>query len=328
MLSASGSDTRAFVLIDDGVVGRFGAALAWAVRAGASSLDVLVDGPPPAAGLIARRAGAFSLPCTVWAVDGRSVAAASPAPVVGPSSEPPPPDLVSLLQSHGLEVVWEHGVLRGEVLGLEVARTVGGSLEVGVGRHDRMARFEMRPSESLSSALAETSSAVRSRRRPGALAHPANRLARSRWLRAVVVSSPGAVGLAGDVLAVPPPLPWFDLPEAGPAPCVGESASSGSPGVAGCSVGVDLDLVPTAADCRLMYGSDGGGGGGGGGVGVGGGGGGVGVGGGGGGVASEVWLIVPAGDDIPIQHELASLLDPPARVVTVARGWEAALATA
>ncbi len=44
----------------------------------------------------------------------------------------------------GVEVVVEHGVIRGEVRGLEVAR-VGGRrrrrrpLEVGVGRHDREA---------------------------------------------------------------------------------------------------------------------------------------------------------------------------------------------
>ena len=313
-------DARAFVLIDDGVVGRFGGALAWAVRAGASSLDLLVDGSSGvaasglaasgvaasglvASGAVARRASAFNLAVSVWVVDGRSVVPATPAPVLHDSAEAPA-DLVELLAGHGLEVVWEHGVLRGEVLGLEVARTVGDRLEVGVGRHDRMARFEMRPSESLSSALSEAASAVRSLRRPDAPLHPANRLARSRWLRSVVVASPGAIGLSDSIGVVPvaPPLPWFDLPEAGAAPCVGASASTGSPVVAVCSVGVDLDLLPTAADCRLLYGGSGG------------------VGGAGG--TAELWLIVPAGDDVPIQHELAALLDPPARIVTVPRGWE------
>jgi hypothetical protein len=302
------SDGRAFVLVDDGVVGRFGAGLAWAVRAGASSLDVLVDGSDGsgglAAGVVARRAAGFSLDVAVWAVDGRSLTAAAPAGVVEVSAEGPPEDLVALLESHGLEVVWEHGVLRGEVLGLEVARTVAGSLEVGVGRHDRMARFEMRPSEPLSSALAEAASAVRSLRRPGAPVHPANRLARSRWLRSLVVSTPGAIGLASGslgVVPVAPPLPWFDLPEAGAAPCVGVSASSGAPVVAVCSVGVDVDLVPTAADCRLAYGDGGAGG-------------------------AELWLVVPAGDDLPITHELAGLLSPAARVVTVPSDWPSALA--
>ena len=298
------------MLIDDGVVGRFGAALAWAVRSGAVSLDVLVDGSDVlAAGAVARRAGYFGLPARVWvrvwSVDGRSLAAASPAPLVDASAEaPPPPELVALLESHGLEAVWEHGVLRGEVLGLEVARTVGGSLEVGVGRHDRMARFEMRPSEPLSSALTEAASAVISLRRADAPIHPANRLARSRWLRSLVMAAPSSVGLSASVgvSVVAPPLPWFDLPEAGAAPCVGVSASSGAPVVAVCSVGVDLDLVPTAADCRALYG--------------------------GGGEDCELWLIMPAGDDVAIQHEMAALLDPPARVVTVQRGWESALSEA
>ena len=311
---------RSFVLIDDGLVGRFGAALAWAVRSGASSLDVLVDGPPPAAGAVARRAAAFSLPCVAWSVAGRSVTAAVPVPILDDSPEADAPaDLVSLLAGHGLEVVWEHGVLRGEVLGLEVARTVGSELEVGVGRHDRMARFEMRPSESLSSALAEASRAVRALRVAGAPSHPANRLARSRWLRSLVVSSPSSVGLVGavgsrgaveavcavgatgsvsGVRPVAPPLPWFDLPEAGAAPCVGESASSGAAVVAVCSVGVDLDLVPTAADCRLMYGGEG----------------------------AELWLVIPEGDDLPILRDLAARLVPAAHVVTVPRGWESLLA--
>lgn len=283
---------QAWVLIDDGVVARFGAALAWASRAGVESLDVLVDGSPSAPGVIARRAACFASAPTVWAVSGTALVPAVPAPPLPDSEDPPPEDLVSLLASHELEVVWEHGVLRGEVLGLEVARTVGSRLEVGVGRHDRSARFEMRPSETLDSALDEAAAAVRALRRPGAPSHPANRLARGRWLRSVLLSSPETYGFSS-LEAVAPPLPWFDLPEAGVAPCVGVS-SSGAPVVVVCSVGVDLDLVPTAADCRLLYGSD----------------------------AAELWLVLPAGDDVPVTRALAERLVPAAQVLTVARGWE------
>ena len=284
---------RAWVLIDDGVVARFGAALAWASRLGAACLDVLVDGSPSAPGIIARRAACFSSAPRVWAVSGTSLDPAVPAPSVPDALDAPPSELVSLLAAHDLEVVWEHGVLRGEVLGLEVARTVGDRLEVGVGRHDRSARFEMRPSESVTAALSEAAAAVRAQRRRDALSHPANTLARGRWLRSVLVSSPGRVGLAS-LRPVAPPLPWFDLPEAGPAPAVGVSSSTGGPVVVVCSVGVDLDLVPTAADCRLLYGSG----------------------------DAELWLVLPEGDDLPITRSLAGRLDPPARVVTVPRGWE------
>lgn len=287
----------AWVLIDDGVVGRFGAALAWAQRQSATSLDVIVDGSPSAPGIVARRAACFSAPPTVWSVAGTSLVAATAAPPLPDPDEEPPSSLTSLLDAHGLEVIWEHGVLRGEVLGLEVARTVGSSLQVGVGRHDRSARVEMRPGESVSSALTEAASAVRALRRPGAPRHPANTLARSRWLRAMLVRSPATYGFE-HLEAVAPPLPWFDLPEAGAAPCLGVSAETGAPVVVVCSVGVDLDLVPTAADCRLLYADR------------------VGP-------HAELWLVVPDGDDLPVTRSLAGLLSSPARVMTVRRGWEA-----
>jgi hypothetical protein len=279
------------------VVARFGAALAWAMRrsteVGLSALNVIVDGSPSASGIVARRAAAFSLPISVWGVSGRTLVAAAAAEPLSPSADgDPPADLVSLLSGHGLEVVWEHGVLRGEVLGLEVARTVGDRLEVGVGRHDRNARYEMRPAESLDTALDEAASAVRALRRAGAATHPANTLARSRWLRSVIVSSPGPYGFSS-LTPVAPPLPWFDLPEAGAAPCVGRS-SSGAPAVVVCSVGVDLDLVPTAADSHLQHGSPG----------------------------SELFLVIPEGDDLPVTRSLAGALAPPARVVTVPRDWD------
>ena len=298
--------SRAWVLIDDGVVARFGAALAWADRQGVATLDVIVDGSPSAPGIIARRAGAFGAAPSVWAVDGTSlvaVAAAEPVPpepgTAQPGSAGPGADgadLAALLAEHGLEVVHEHGVLRGEVLGLEVARTVGGRLEVGVGRHDRSARAEMRPGEDIGAALDDAARAVRALRRPGAPSHPANTLARSRWLRAAMSRDPQRYGLAS-LEPVAPPLPWFDLPEAGPAPAVG-ATETGEPVIVVCSVGVDLDLVPTAADCRLLYGGDH--------------------------AEAALWLIVPEGDDLPVTRSLAARLAPPATVRTVPRDWAAA----
>ncbi|HWE54490.1 MAG TPA: hypothetical protein VG435_03215 [Acidimicrobiales bacterium] len=280
--------TEAWVLIDDGEVSRFGPALAWAVRHGATALSVLVSGSDIGAGVIARRASAFSYPINVYTVSGRTQAPATPSAPLDPGSGEPPADLVELLSTAGLEVVWEHGVLRGEVLGLEVARTVGDHLEVGVGRHDRMAWVEFQTP--VPAALESAVAAVRDLRRPGAPAHPANRLARSRWLRSVVASAPLAYGFES-LVPVAPPLPWFDLPDAGPAPAIGAD-SDGRPVVVVCSVGIDLDLLPTAADCRLLYGP-----------------------------ASELVLLLPAGDDLPITRTLAELLERPPRVQTVDRKW-------
>lgn len=287
------ASSQAWVLIDDGVVARFGAALAWADRQRAVSLAVLVDGSPSAPGIVARRAGSFRPAPTVWAVEGTALVPVAAAEAVPDGAVPADTDLADLLAAHGLEVVHEHGVLRGEVLGLEVARTVGGRLEVGVGRHDRYARAEMRPGEDIAAALREAAGAVRDLRRPDAPPHPANTLARSRWLRAVLCRDPDRFGFAA-LEPVAPPLPWFDLPEAGSAPAVGRTVS-GEPAVVVCSVGVDLDLGPTAADCRLLYGGEG----------------------------CELWLVLPVGDDLPVTRSLAGRLDPPARVLTVPRDWAA-----
>jgi hypothetical protein len=314
---------RAWVLIDDGVVSRFGSALAWGWRQAVEELHVLVEasvpgGSPAASGVIARRAGAMANPPAVWDVRGRDLVAASPAEVVAPDdvspdravpgapreAVPPAPDdaerssrrrleaYCDLLRAHGAEPVFEHGVLRGEVLGLEVARVVGGQLEVGVGRHDRRARAEMHPDQDIGEALDEAVGAVRARRRPGEPSHPANTLARGRWLRSILCHSPELVG-ARDLVPVAPPLPWFDMPEAGAAPAVGTSSAGAGPLVVVCSVGVDMDLVPTAADSRLIHRPD-----------------------------AELAIVVPEGDDVPVTRALAGMLADQAEVRPVPRGWE------
>jgi hypothetical protein len=280
----------------------FGAALAWSTRHHVQALDVLVDdtsgeapGAPFAAGVIARRAGQMAHPPGIWEVRGRELVAAAPAPTAAPEErlrECSEAELAELMSAYGVEPVLEHGVLRGEYLGLEVARVVSGKLEVGVGRHDRAGRAYMRPEQSAGDALDEVVAAVKARRRPAAAAHPANTLARGRWLRSVVCSRPDIVGAAG-LGPVSPPVPWFDLPEAGPAPCLGRSASDGAPLLAVCSVGVDVDLVPTAADARLAHCP-----------------------------GAELLLVVPAGDDVPILGEMAALLARPATIRTVPKDWQ------
>jgi hypothetical protein len=221
--------------------------------------------------------------------------AAAPAPTEHPERSPQVlyhEELQELLRAHGAEPLLEHGVLRGEYLGLEVARVVSGRLEVGVGRHDRASRTYMRPGESAADALDEVLAAVKAHRRAGATPHPANTLARGRWLRSVVCSRPEIVG-ASSLGPVSPPIPWFDLPEAGPAPCLGRSASGGDPLIAVCSVGIDVDLVPTAADARLEHCP-----------------------------GAELVLVVPEGDDVPLLGEMAALLTRPATIRTVTKDWQ------
>ena len=119
-----------------------------------------------ASGDVARRAAEFAVPPSVWDAGGRAVRPASPIPVPPEAAVPAAAlALLDVLSAAGAEPVAEHGVLAGEVLGLEVARVaVKGPeawLEVGVGKHDREAQRlvhgDRSPLESLAAAVSEES---------------------------------------------------------------------------------------------------------------------------------------------------------------------------
>jgi len=247
-------DGEAWVLADERPARALGPALAWARQQGVDRVAVLVD-DAEAAGILARRATYFIDPPQVFLVDGRTLAPAIPTPLPPP---PPPPiadaavALVPLIEAAGAVPVIEHGVLAGEVAGLEVCRVVvdpntgQARLEVGVGAHDREAfqlvHGDVPPVEALASVVA----AVAEHRRPGAPPHPLNRLGAERLLRSRLIDDPGVVG-ALVLGAAPPPVPRLNLKD--PVPCVATGVDdSGAPIVVVCSVGIDLDVVPFAAD--------------------------------------------------------------------------------
>jgi hypothetical protein len=297
---------RAWVLDDTGTVAALGAALAWARRRDIVELHVLVDeasGSGTAAAVMARRASQWSGRPRIWTVSGRTLQPARVAPVPAPS-EPSAqaramtPDLVR----HGADVVVEHGVIMGEVRGLEVARVVseqeGERLAVGVGRQDQEAREQLHPEETTDDALARVIGVVRSHRVVGRPRHPANTLARERWMRAALLADPGLVG-ASELRIVSPPLPREGLLRPGVAPAIGRSRQGESLMVV-CSTGANLDLVPAAADARhLAVGS---------------------------GPSSatppRLLLVLPEGDDHQLIRDLAGDLGDPADVMVIAPGWE------
>lgn len=317
---------RVFVLIDDGAVTGFGAGLAWAqaalskrdsgdrgrdggagAGAGWNELHVLVERSPGglaadaglvAAGVVARRAAQFLDNITTWVVDGRSVTPAEPTPPDVEGSIPAwAGPLVDILLDHGVEPVAEHGILKGEVAGLEVARAVndgfGPRLAVGVGRRDQETRAQLRPGEPVDVALEDVVRVVRQWRRPGVRSHPANLLARPRWLRANLAAEPGLVG-AATLHSVADPAPVVpglarSLQAPRPAGLAGER-DGGEPLVVVCSTGIDVDLVPAAADYRLADGRD-----------------------------AALVLVVPEGDDHPLTRRLAGRLRRPAELRAVSR---------
>ena len=309
--SVSGAD--GWVLADGDAARMLGPALAWADRQGVSRLHLLADADHGVAGVLARQADLFADAPTVWAIDGTVLTPAEAAPPPGRLPAPAPSELVDLLIDAGLEIVVEGGMVRGEVNGLEVARIVHGTttagepideprLEVGVGKADRELTAMVHSGLPAVDQLARVTEIVRGHRAPGAPRHPLNQLVPDRWLRAVLCRDPGLVGLV-TLRPAEGARPRPNLAERDVALAVGED-SAGDPVVVACSVGIALDLVPTAADGRLAIDANGG--------------------------AhadtppSHLFLAVPERDDHPGTRRLAARLRAPATVVPVPGDWRAA----
>jgi len=248
----------AWVFLDRRPSERLGAALAWALRSGASTMHLIAE---DGVGALERRAAEFDIPITVWQPDGRSLERAEPT-LLAPSAPAPDhhEDLRQLIVEGGAEPIVEHGVLTGEVRGLEVCRVVDGAtgatrLEVGVGEHDREAFQMLHGDVPTVESLARVVETVRQHRTPTAPPHPLKSLGAERLIRWQIEQQPELVG-ATVAAPAPPPLPRANLKD--PVPCVAAGIGTGGERVViVCSSGVDLDLIPYAADARLALGGPG-----------------------------------------------------------------------
>ncbi|HEX3426500.1 MAG TPA: hypothetical protein VHT30_10250 [Acidimicrobiales bacterium] len=285
----------AYVLVDGAEERSLGGVLAWALRFGAGDIHLLADASDQVAAILARRAQAFALPITVWAVDPPRLREVAPG---GYFPMPPVPAeamaLADVLRAAGADPVVEFGVLSGEVLGLEVARVVDGQLEVGVGVQDRASHRDLEPDRPIAETLAEVVAVVRRFRRPDAPAHLANSLSGERWLRQGLVARPDLVGAAW-LAPMPPAVARRDLRVPSAAMATGVDVE-GRPVVVAASTGIDLDLVPAAADARRAAGLEPG---------------------------ARLLLAIPPADDHPRTRQLAGSLHQPAEVMTVPTGWKA-----
>jgi hypothetical protein len=291
----------AWVLLDADQLRGLGRALTWATGHAVAQLHLFVDeaDAPDVAGHLARRAGLLSLADgapDIWSVRGRAVHRAEPSSVeLAPSSHGADADaLADFLRRHGVEVVSEHSCVVGEVVGLEVARTVHGDdgvrLEVGVGRHDREAAELLHGRREPSEALPEVASLVRRHRSVGAQPHPLNRLAPQRWLLRHLVEQPALVGLAS-VEPVVGPLPRGSVDDLVPAFGLGRDAH-GAPVVIATSVGVDTDVVPAALDAWAQHAPE-----------------------------ARLLVVVPERDALPSLRRVAALAITPVEIATIPDDW-------
>jgi hypothetical protein len=289
-------DDVAWVLVTGNYERSLGPALMWALRKNATSLKLLLN---ERAGELARIATHFDFAIEVFELDAAGVARAA-APKSAEKIEVSVADemYAEFIKSAGAEVVREHGVISGEVCGLEVCRVVRATsasdldgageseLEIGVGAHDRetfkLLHGRTATVESLRKVIAE----VAARRAVGAQVHPLNQLARERMLRHYVCLSPQLVG-AKSLQPAQPPIARTNLKDVVPCCAVGVSLT-GEKMVAIFNVGVDPDVVSFGADARGQINA-----------------------------SADLVFAMPTRDIVPAVEQIAQMLRRPARFVGV-----------
>ena len=289
-------DDVAWVLVTGNYERSLGPALMWALRNNATSLKLLLN---ERAGEMARIATHFDFAIEVFEVDAAGVARVA-VPKDATKIEVSVADemFADFIKSAGADVVREHGVISGEVCGLEVCRVVRATsasdldgageseLEIGVGAHDRetfkLLHGRTATVESLRKVIAE----VAARRAVGAQVHPLNQLARERMLRHYVCLSPQLVG-AKSLQPAQPPIARTNLKDVVPCCAVGVSLT-GEKMVVIFNVGVDPDVVSFGADARGQINA-----------------------------SADLVFAMPTRDIVPAVEQIAQMLRRPARFVGV-----------
>ena len=273
-----------------------GPALMWALRNNAKELKLFSS---ESAGDLARIATHFDFVIKVFEIDVAGVACVAMPKIVEKIEVSVADEMFAeFIKSAGADVVREHGVISGEVCGLEVCRVVRAAdsgesdgageseLEIGVGAHDRetfkLLHGRTATIESLRKVIAE----VAARRAVGAQVHPLNRLARERLLRHYVCQSPQLVG-AKSLQVAQPPIVRTNLKDVVPCCAVGMSLT-GAKMVVIFNVGVDPDVVSFGADARGQING-----------------------------SAELIFAMPTRDIVPAVERVAQMLRRPARFVGV-----------
>ncbi|MFM8870545.1 MAG: hypothetical protein ACKOFD_03090 [Actinomycetota bacterium] len=248
------SNDTAWLLIDGDASGALGPSVAWVLSRlpTASTVHLLAE---VGSGVLARRAQLLNTvtAVNVWHAKERDVLPALP--------EPPLPSVlaatshlafVGVIQSAGADPLVEHGIVVGEVRGLEICRVVDDPhtgvvrLEVGMGAHDREAFALVHGDIPTAEALSKVVASVRGHRSDGAPPHPLNSFGAERLMRARVIENPLMVNCVSVIAAEPPAL-RTNVKDAVPCVALGEEAD-GTRRILVFAHGVNLDVVPFALD--------------------------------------------------------------------------------
>ncbi len=228
-----------------------GPTLLWMQKHHLTEVDLVIEGD---AGIPARRAQALTCDLRVWQMLNGTLQPATPAPHL-PKIQPPDSheQFVSLIQQCGADVVREHGILTGEVLGLEICRVVdtpeGPKLEVGVGAIDRETFQLVHAHRSIEDSLTEVATIVRQHRTPGAPHHPLGKMAGERLLRHHILNNPHLIN-ATSLQPAEPPLPRTSLRDHNPCVATGTTTAN-EPLIAVFTDTIDIDIIGFAIDAQL-----------------------------------------------------------------------------
>jgi hypothetical protein len=210
-------------------------------------------------GLVARRAQFFHSAITVWHVDDRTLVPATPAPHLPETvAKPEHVAMMELISSSGADALIEHGIVVGEVRGLEMCRVVDDNysgesrLEVGMGVNDREAFLMVHGELPKEQALRNVIEAVAIHREPDAMVHPFNQFGAERMHRWRAMQDPQSIGFA-TLSPADPPVRRTNLKDAVPCVALG-TTSDGDDAVAVFVHGIDLDVVPFAVDAASRCG--------------------------------------------------------------------------
>jgi len=225
----------------------------WAESHGVDHLHLVAD---VNAEVIARRTRYFTRAATVWRYADNVLVEAHRAEHEPDRNVPVSHEhFASLIADCGVDVVREHGVLSGEVLGLEICRVVddptspdGVRLEIGVGVHDRETFRLVHGAVATGEQLMDVARTVSEIRKDPAAQHPLARLALERRLRSRLLASPNLVG-ATRLSVAEPPVVRTNVKDAVPCVAMGVRAD-GSKVVVACTSIADLDVVSFGADAR------------------------------------------------------------------------------
>jgi len=245
-----------WVLIDGEASRSLGPVLAWTSQF-ERPVHLLVENN---AGVLARRAQLFDVDITVWHVDDHAITRAiAELHIASASATEAHLSFLDIIESSGADALVEHGVVVGEVRGLEMCRVVDDvttgevRLEVGMGRHDREAFTMIHGELPTAQAMRQVIDAVLPHRTEGADSHPFNQFGVERLSRWKAIKDPTFIGFSTLAPADPPVL-RTNVKDS--VPCV----AIGLTGVKRLSTavfvqGVDLDCVSFAVDAASRLGT-------------------------------------------------------------------------